>query len=52
MLVIKSRRMMWMEHSTCTVEIRNAHKILILKLEQRRHLEVLGTDGILTVRWM
>jgi hypothetical protein len=43
--VIKSRRMGWAGHVSCTGQTRNMYIILIRKPEGRDHLEDLGVDG-------
>jgi hypothetical protein len=36
--VIKSRRMKWIAHAACMVEMRNAYKIMIRKPDKKRPL--------------
>jgi len=50
--VIKSRRMRFEEHVTHTAEMKNAHKILVGRLEGKDHSEDLGVDGSIMLDWI
>jgi hypothetical protein len=42
---IKSRRMRWARHVACIVEGTNIYRVLVGKLEGKKHLEDQGIDG-------
>jgi hypothetical protein len=47
----KSRSMKGVRHRAYMGEIRNVYKILVQKPEGKDHLEDLGTDGSLILKW-
>jgi hypothetical protein len=38
-------------HAASMEEMRNAHKVLVLKTDGKSHLENLGVDGRRTLKW-
>jgi len=50
--VIKLRRMRWAGHEAWMGELRKAYKISIEKLEERDHLEDVGTDVNIILKWI
>ena len=50
-LVIKSRRMRWVEHVAHVGERRGVHRVLVWKLEGKFYLEDPGVDGTIILRW-
>jgi hypothetical protein len=50
--VIKSRRMRWVGYVVCTGERRGAYRVLVGELRERDHLEDLGIDRKIILRWI
>jgi len=50
--VIKSRRMGWAGHIAGMGERRDVYRVLVGKHEERYHLEDLGADGRIIIRWI
>jgi hypothetical protein len=50
--VIKSRRIRWVSHVAHTRETGNAYKILVGKPEAKNHMEDLGIDGKIILKWI
>jgi hypothetical protein len=50
--VIKQRRMKWEGHVTRIGQMRNAHKILVGKSEEKNNSEDLGTDRKIILEWI
>jgi hypothetical protein len=49
---LKLHRMKWMGHVARMVERRGVYKVLVGKPEGRNHLEDLGVDGRILLRWI
>jgi hypothetical protein len=49
---IKSRRMRWAGHVACMGEERNVYRVLMVKPEERDHLEGQGIDGRMGSEWI
>jgi hypothetical protein len=50
--VMKSRKMRWAGYVACIGDGRCAYKILVEKRKRRSHLEDLGEDGRIIVKWI
>ena len=50
--VIKSKRMRWAGHVACMGERRGAYRVLVAKPEGKNHLEDLGVDGSVILKWI
>jgi hypothetical protein len=50
--MIKSRRLRWAGHVACTGENRNAYRVWVKKPEERGHLEGLGIEQRIILKWM
>jgi len=50
--VIKLRRKRWEGHVTPMGEKRGEYRVLVGKAEGRSHLEDLGVDGRITLKWI
>jgi hypothetical protein len=51
-LAIKSSRIRWAEHVACMEERRGAYRVLVGKPEGQNHLEDLGVDRGIILRWI
>jgi hypothetical protein len=52
MCMIKTRRLRWAGHVACTGEKRNAYRVWVGKPEERGHLEGLGIEERIILKWM
>jgi hypothetical protein len=50
--VIKSRRMSWTGHVARMGERRGVHRVLMTKFEVINHLEDVGIDGRILLKWI
>jgi hypothetical protein len=50
--VIRSIRMKWAGHVACVGERRGAFRVLVGNLRKRIHLEDLGIDGKIIIKWI
>jgi hypothetical protein len=50
--VIKSRRMRWAGHVACMGETRDAYRVLVRKPGGKNHLEDLGVDRRIILKWI
>jgi len=50
--VIERKRMRWAVHEARMGEIRNARKALVRKPERKNHLEDIGIDGRIILKWI
>jgi hypothetical protein len=44
--------MTWVGYGACTKDTRNANKVLLRKLDGRNHLDDLGIDGRIILKWV
>jgi hypothetical protein len=49
---MKSRRMRWEGHVVHMGEMKNEYKILVENLNARDHLEDIGVDGRIILKWI
>jgi len=51
-LAIKSRRIRWAGHVACMEERRGVYRVLVGKPEGKNHLEDLGVDRRIILKWI
>jgi hypothetical protein len=50
--VMKSRKMRWAGYVACIGDGRGAYKIVVGRRKRRSHMEDLGEDGSIIVKWI
>jgi len=50
--MISSRKMRWSRHVSCVGDSRGAYRVLVRDQRGRDHLEDLGVDGRIIIKWI